>query len=161
MSNTLNLREIKAAETAQPVPPSVVKRHPVVPREVTFKVEYDAPTGESFSSELTSKVLNGEGRILKTRVLSRLIGNINVDNVSPDELARLEALARASIQLVNAPEWVDEWCAQDNQLLAGINAVLVEHENRFFRGNSPEGQADARDARVRVASAFSSEAAAT
>lgn len=150
MSKTLDLRKVKAdAETAAETTPAK-SNSPVIPRDIEFTVNYNAPDGESYSADLTSRVCDGNGRTLRNRVLASLLNGLSRQAVGEDEYIRYEALARVSTQLVDMPEWMNTWVSQDDELLANINAVLMEHEYRFFRGNTPQGEGGERLARIRV-----------
>jgi len=146
---TLNLREMKE-EAAKVEPAPAPLKSELTPREITFQVSYDAPDGQSHTADLTSKILDGEGRNLRTRLVIKLRNGMTVESLGNDEVARISALANIATQLVLLPDWVEYWAKQDNELLAYINAVLLEHEYRYFRGNNTAGEEGAGKPRVRV-----------
>lgn len=146
---TLNLREMKE-EAAKSEPAPTPLKTELVPREITFQVSYDAPDGQCYTADLTSKILDGEGRNLRTRLVIKLRNGMTVESLGNDEVARIGALANIATQLVLLPDWVEYWAKQDNELLAYINAVLLEHEYRYFRGNNTASEEGERKPRIRV-----------
>lgn len=156
MAKKLDLRELKADAEKEPTSVDAPKeRFEIVSREIDFTIKYDAPDGNTYNESLRSKVLDGDGRITKTRIFNRLTAGMVVANIHPNEELRLEAISRVMAQLVEMPAWVAEWVGQDNDLLANLNAILVEHESRYFRGNSEKGEAGEVKSRISVDNPFS------
>jgi hypothetical protein len=156
MSKKLDLRELKADAEKEPAAVDAPKeRFEVVSREIDFTITYDAPDGNTYNESLRSRVLDGDGRITKTRIFNRLTAGMIVTNLPQNEELRLEAISRVMAQLVEMPNWVAEWIGQDNDLLASLNAILVEHESRYFRGNSEKGEAGEVKSRISVNNPFS------
>ena len=163
MSNKkIDLRKVKAeAEAPSPIQELKEERFEVIPREIQFTVNYDAPDGNHISETLTSRVLDGDGRLAKTRVFNRLTSGLNLKVLPHAEEMRIEAIARLAAQLVDLPEWLSEAMSMDNELLAHINTTLVEHEARYFRGNAKKGEDGQVTARVSIDSPFSEDKATT
>ena len=156
MSKKLDLRELKADAEKEPTSIDTPKeRFEVVSRDIDFTITYDAPDGNTYNESLRSRVLDGDGRIAKTRIFNRLTAGMIVTNLPQNEELRLEAISRVMAQLVEMPAWVAEWVGQDNDLLANLNAILVEHESRYFRGNSEKGEAGEVKSRISVDNPFS------
>jgi len=140
---TVNLRQLK--EDAESVvtntdDATTNDRTPVVSRKMTFPITYDAPNGETYTDDLHSIILNSDGRLTKTRVFNSLTQGMIASSLPESEQLRLEALARLVTQLDDAPDWVTIWAGEDMELLSEINAVLVRHENAYFRGNNRTGE---------------------
>ena len=152
----IDLRQVKAeAEAPAPIQELKEERFELTPREVQFTVNYDAPDGSQISETLTSRVLDGDGRLAKTRVFNRLTSGLNLAVLPQEEELRLDAIARLAAQLVDLPEWLSDAMSMDNELLAHINTILVEHERRYFRGNAKKSEEGAVAPRVSIDSPFS------
>lgn len=122
----------------------------LTPREIVFTVSYDSPEGKDLNASLKSRVLDADGRMAKMRIVAQLTRGVDVDQLSQEDHYRVDALARLSVQLLDAPEWVFEAAGMDLELLIKINSILLEHETRFFRGNTRKGEADTLKERVRT-----------
>lgn len=159
MSKKLDLRSMKAEAEApiQDVTDVKEERFELTPREVQFTVHYDSPDGDVITDTLTSRVLDGDGRLAKTRVFNRLTSGLNLAVLPQDEELRLDAIARLVAQIVDLPEWLSQAMSMDNELLAYINTTLVEHERRYFRGNSKKSEDGQGAPRVSIDSPFSEE----
>lgn len=154
MSKSIDLRQLREDAAAEAAPPVTTTKHKVVEREHSFSITYDAPDGQTYSADLVSRILDGAGRLLRAKVGARLLNGMSSSSMSKDDIARIEALAQVSVQLVDIPEWLDTWVAQDDVLLVQLHSLLMEHEYRYFRGNTPEGANDERVARIRLDSAL-------
>ena len=163
MSKKLDLRKVKSEAEAQPTIESTgqVERFELVPRSVSFDISYDAPDGQIYNETLISKVLDGDGRLSKTRVFNRLTGGMVMSSLPESEQLRIDALARVMTQLERLPQWVADWIGQDNTLLGNINTILVEHESRYFRGNAQKSEDNTPKIRVRIDSPFSQDTSST
>jgi hypothetical protein len=154
MGKTLDLRKLKTEAEAAAVEASPAdaldERTPVVPRDMTFTVSYDAPDGEVYAADLHSVILDSDGRMTKTRVMNGLTRGMTATTLPEGELLRLEALARVITQIKDAPEWVLDWAGQDLEFLSELNALLVRHENAYFRGNNRKGEGGALKPRISV-----------
>ncbi len=154
MSKTLDLRQLKtdaqAATLDNSAADALEKRTDVVSRQMTFTVTYDAPDGVVYNDDLQSVILDSDGRMTKARVFNGLTRGMTVESLPESEHLRLDALARVITQIDNAPEWVLEWAGQDLDLLSELNAVLVRHENAYFRGNNRQGEGGALKPRISV-----------
>lgn len=151
---SLNLNQIAAAamqdvQDAKGEAQETDTRFEITPAVIHFTLAYDAPTGEDHEVQLTSKVLDADGRMAKSRVYAQLTRGINADLASQEDRFRFEALSRAAIQLQEPPEWLVSALGMDLDLLIHINGILVEHENRYFRGNARKGEEGQIKARVR------------
>ena len=149
---TVNLRQMKAdAEAAATSPADVsVERTPVVPRQLTISVTYDAPDGVTYTDDLQSVILDSDGRMTKTRVMNSLTQGMIMTSMPEGEQLRLEALARLVTQLDDAPDWVMNWAGEDLEFLSVINDALVKHENAYFRGNTRKGEGGALKPRISI-----------
>jgi hypothetical protein len=116
-----------------------VERVELTPREISFNIVYDAPDGNTYETALKSAVLNADGRLLKTKILTQLSRGMNPDLLPQDERVRLDYIARCAVQLKDPPKWLTDGIGEDNELLIQVVSVLLEHESRFFRGNSRKG----------------------
>ena len=152
MSKKLDLRKLKAdAESAVvEVKQESEERTDVIPREVTFSLSYDAPDGEVYQDDVLSIILDSDGRLTKTRVFNGLTRGMIAGSLPESEQLKLDALARVLTQLKDPPDWVIKWAGEDMELLSHINAALVEHETRYFRGNNRKGEGGALKPRVSV-----------
>jgi len=156
MSKKVDLRQAKKEAEQPPVEDiRTTERYEVTPKEVNFSISYDSPAGETINATLTSRVLDGDGRMAKTRVYNRLMAGLDQTRLPRDEELRIEALSRVAAQLTDLPDWLSEAVAMDNELLGYINMTLVEHEKRYFRGYAEKGESGEVKARVRVSSPFS------
>ena len=146
----LDLRDIKKeAETPK------VEEKALTPREIDFSFDYIKPDGDTQSVTLKSRVLDGEGRMVKMRVLSALTRDLYFDALPLEDRSRLEALSRCTAQLVDPPKWVRDTLSEDNEVLIGIHNILVEHETRYFRSGLGQGEEAVTKKRVSfVVSAF-------
>lgn len=146
---------VEAKQQEDVIQPVDEKRVQLTPRDITFCVSYDGPDGVDYSADLTSKVMDSDGRLAKARVIAQLTRGMNPDTLGQEDRYRVEALARISIQLVEPPKWIYDFTGQDVELLVHINNILMEHENRYFRSNARQSEEGEIKARVRsVVSAF-------
>ena len=157
MTKTLDLRQIK--EDAESF--TEEKKTQVIDRKLTLSISYDAPDGETYQDDIVSEILTSDTRLTKTRVFNRLTQGMIVSTLPQGEQLRLEALARLVTQVKDAPAWVIKWAGEDMDLLSDLNAALVEHETRYFRGNSRQGEGGEIKPRILINSALSEEAGAT
>lgn len=165
MSKKLDLRQIKedsqqAGESAMQ-PEVKTERYEITPREVSFTVAYDTPEGEHHEATLFSRVLDGDGRLQRTRVYNRLVQGIDIYAIPEAEQLRLDAISRILTQIENLPEWVIRWIGMDVDFLSRLNAVLVGHESRYFRGNAEKGEGGKVKTRVSITSPFDQDAETT
>lgn len=162
MTNKFNMREElqrESKEASAAVSETKKERWDIVPREVSFTVTYDAPDGQCYVAELISIAPDAECRAIKARAYARLLNGLVPSMLPQEELLRLDALARAIAQTKQLPKWVEEWISCDNELLGNINRVLVEHETRFFRGNSIKSENGQIQPRVSINTALFEKAA--
>lgn len=137
--------EVKDAKAGTPQ-----KRVELCPREINFDVEYDSPEGKDYRASLKSRVLDADGRLAKMRVFASLTRGLDVSQLSQEDHYRCDASARLAVQLIDPPDWVLSSAGMDLDLLIQINSALLEHETRYFRGASRQGEGDQVEARVRV-----------
>lgn len=142
--------EVQQAKELPPAAADVEERVKLTPREIVFTIGYDAPDGKDYSADIKSKVIDADGRLAKTRLLAQLTRGLNPDSLSQEDRYRFEALARAAVQLVEPPSWLIDAIGEDLELLISVNNILLEHENRYFRGNSRKGEGSSLKARVRT-----------
>jgi hypothetical protein len=110
------------------------------PREQVFNVTYQSPDGE-VKVAVTSRVMNADERSKAARVRATLAG-VSWHMLSPDDQARIYALAHVSIQLRNVPQALSRWVAEDDALLFQLQRACSEHADRFFRGDGGPGTGD-------------------
>lgn len=122
----------------------------LIPRELEFEIEFDAPDGKSYNQKLVSKIMDGDDRLTQQRVIQKLCAGVLFDNLSYAERLRIDALSRCLTQIKEAPDFISEWIGEDDQLLAEINTILVEHETRYFRGNARKGADGSAEKRVSI-----------
>ena len=146
----INLREMKEQAEKESLEVESEQRTKLTPRVVSFSIEYDSPTGETYQDTLKSKVMDGEARLIKNRVFSQLVRGTTLESLPLDERLRLEAIARVTAQVVNPPEWFNEWCVQDVDLLKGVNDLLLDHERMFLQSNTRTSKTGERRTRVSI-----------
>lgn len=155
-NKSLDLRQLaQAAEQevseAKAEPSPVDEREPLTPRDISFSIEYDSPTGEDLNATVRSVVLDADGRMAKTRVMQQLGRGLVFDTLPQEDRYRIDALSRVAVQLKDAPQWLIDAVGEDLDLLVNVNNTLLEHENRYFRGNLRKGKDSEIKTRVRVA----------
>jgi hypothetical protein len=155
-NSTINLKSVaeSAKEDVEQAKDDVIstpdeKRVTLTPREITFELDYDAPDGTDYTSNLVSKVMDTDGRLAKARVVSSLTRGLSSESLGQEDRFRIEALGRLSIQLIEPDEWVLNAAGEDIELLIHINNILLEHETRYFRGNTRKSHDDKIQARIR------------
>lgn len=147
---TTAFADVSEAKKPTLVPANNSERVQLTPRVISFKIAYDAPDGKDYSADLESKVLDSDGRMAKMRVSAQLTRGLDLDHLSQEDLYRIDSLSRLAVQLVEPPKWLVEFAGMDLDLLIQINNILLEHETRYFRGNSRKGEGEALEERVRV-----------
>lgn len=141
----IDLRDV--VEDARNYEEASAPKFDLMPRELEFEIQFDAPDGKSYTEKLISKIMDGDDRLTQQRVIQRLCSGVLFDNLSYAEKLRIDAISRALTQIKDVPDFIAQWVGEDDQLLAEINEILVEHETRYFRGNarkSAEGSAEKR-----------------
>lgn len=146
-ASTLNLADMKRQAEKQVVEAEKPKEK--LTRKVeSFEVRYNSPEGMKHAV-LQSKIMGGEDRLTLSRLCANM-GGSSWDSIPPSLQARIYALAVCTVQLQDPPRWVYEWMQMDDALLDGIYTFLVEHEQKFFRTGSGEGEANTSEQRVVV-----------
>lgn len=145
----LNLRNLKqeAQEELSKESPKIEQK--LTPRNLDIVIEYDAPDGKTYKDTLVSSIVDSQGRMLMTRIVSRLASGMVFDDLPYIEKLRISALARATAQVKDPPEWFEKWVAEDDDLLFYLNEKLVEHETNFFRRNVEESEKGETKRRIR------------
>ena len=156
--STINLRELTAKVQEEAVVAPIEKPLNYVEREIEFNISYVTPDGKTLSSKVKSRVLDGKARNLKAHVLTSLMGGLRAEAFWADDLYRLEAISRVATQIVDIPQWLDEWCQQDTELLAKVTNILLEHETRYFRLHDTQGEGSQAKSRISIDSPFSEKA---
>jgi len=142
--------EVQASKQDEAViQPADDKRVKLTPREIVFSLSYDGPDGQDYSADITSKVMDSDGRLARARVVAQLTRGMNPDTLGQEDRFRVEALGRISIQLIEPPQWIYDFTGQDLELLIHINQILMEHETRYFRSNARQSETGEIKARVR------------
>jgi hypothetical protein len=139
-----------AASKEELLPSPHTERYELTPREVAISLEYQAPDGVDYSAEIISVILDGDARQAKTRVLSQLTRGVNLETMTQEDKYRYEALSRLVTQIKEPPDWLLGFAAEDLELLIYITGLLVEHETRYFRGNTNKSEAGEGASRVRA-----------
>jgi len=139
-----------AASKGEGITSPTAERYPLTSREITISLEYQAPDGVDYSADIKSIILDGDARQAKTRVLAQLTRGLNPDNLVAEDRYRTEALSRLVTQVKDSPEWLLNFAAEDLELLVYITGLLVEHETRYFRGNTTEDKDGEGAGRVRA-----------
>lgn len=154
-------QEVEDAKAPADGPEHTDTRVKLIEREISVNIDYDGPDGKDYSTVLTSKIMDANARLAKARVVSQLTRGLNYDSLSQEDKFRVEALSRASIMLQEPDQWVYDFMGEDLELLLTINNILMEHEARYFRGNSRQGEGDEIKPRVRSSVAAFAEESAT
>lgn len=154
-------KEVEEAKAPADEPHIHDKRVKLIEREISFEISYDGPDGKDYTDTLTSKIMDADARLAKARVVGQLTRGLSYDALSQEDRFRVEALSRASIMLVEPPQWVYDFMGEDIELLLTINNILMEHEARYFRGNARQGEGEEVKPRVRsTVAAFAEESPA-
>jgi hypothetical protein len=119
------------------------------PRVVVFDVEYELQ-GEKKSCKLTSKVMDAGARQKYDRLLATLSAGLTFEQLPLETQNRYASLARIMAQSIDAPDWLLEACAEDLDFAYGLTMRLVEHEVRFFRNDSTNGENSERRPRFSI-----------
>jgi|LakMenE18May11ns_1017448.scaffolds.fasta_scaffold9799970_2 hypothetical protein len=109
------------------------------PRVIVFDIEYTLQ-GENKSCKLTSKVMDASARQKYDRLLATLSAGLTFEHLPLETQNRYASLARIMAQTIDAPDWLLEASAEDLDFAYGLTMRLVEHEVRFFRNNSSNGE---------------------
>lgn len=154
--------EVKESKAPTDEPSHNDERINLIEREISFELSYDGPDGKDYSEILNSKIMDADSRLAKARVIGTLTRGLAYESLSQEDKFRVEALSRASIMLVDPPQWVYDFMGIDLELLLTINNILMEHEARYFRGNARKGQGEEIKPRVRsTVAAFAEESPAS
>lgn len=146
MSKKVNLREAKE-KASTPVQEEAAK---LTAREIEFGIEYDSPEGDVKKTKIRSKVLDGDGRLVKMRLMAQLAGGVSVDTIGAEERYRLDVLSKCVAQIQDPAQWVLDAMSEDNEFLIEVHKVLMEHENRYFRRDDGAGDPDKRKPRISI-----------
>lgn len=119
----------------------------LTPRAQTWNLTYTAPNGQSFSGACVSTVPDGDGRIEIARKMARLCEG-SWESLPMDEAYRLRALSTLSIQLSEAPDWVNKWSVEDDELLFALYGRALKHTTAWFLGTGESGEEDEAKPRV-------------
>jgi len=144
---TLDLRSVSDAADVAPA-----ESAPLVGRELPLNVTYTSPKGKTYSDAVVSRILDGEGRQKRARAAAILAG-VPWAHMPPTEAMRCWALATLSTQLVDPPEWLNEWAPQHDALLFRLANECYDHDTQFFRGGRGTGDDGEEIACVVVSSA--------
>ena len=109
------------------------------PRVIVFDVEYELQ-GQKKSCKLTSKIMDAGTRQKYDRLLATLSAGLTFEQLPLETQNRYASLARIMAQSIDAPDWLLEACAEDLDFAYGLTMRLVEHEVRFFRNNTSNGE---------------------
>lgn len=112
---------------------------PLVKREIAIKLEYIDPEGMKHNASILSRVPDGDGRLKIDRQVALLAGGL-WSGFSPYSQARIEALAQLSVQLIHAPEWLNKWIVEDDELLFSLFEEVKKHNSLFFRSGLGQGE---------------------
>lgn len=109
-----------------------------IPRVVVLDIEYELH-GDKKSCKLTSKVMDAQARQKYDRLLASLSTGMTFNQLPFETQNRYTSLARIMAQCIDAPDWLLEACAEDLEFAYGLTVRLVEHEVKFFRNHSGNG----------------------
>ena len=119
------------------------------PRVIVFDVEYELQ-GQKKSCKLTSKVMDAGSRQKYDRLLATLSAGLTFEQLPLETQNRYASLARIMAQSIDAPDWLLEACAEDLDFAYSLTMRLVEHEVRFFRNDSSNGENTERRPRFSI-----------
>ena len=139
----IDLRGLKerASKEGQAAPAALT------PREQRWSVGYEAPSGQTLSATLVSRIASGDERIQIARMAADLAA-CPWQRLPPNQAARIWAMATLTVQLRDPPEWVLEWAQEDDSLLFSLFQQAAEHESLYFHGDVGEGAEDTQQRRL-------------
>jgi hypothetical protein len=111
-----------------------------VQRERLLRISFEAPTGQTLSAAVVSRVLDSERKLARDRACASLAAPSRFDDLPEMSRLRLWMLATVSQALVEPPAWLDHWCGESDALLTHIFAEVSAHERAFFRLDMGEGE---------------------
>ena len=111
-----------------------------VSREEEISFFYAQDNGTNKPYQITSRVLNGEGRTKMARIQTGLAGGLPFETLPVDEQGRITCIARIATQIKDCPEYLLEIASEDLDFCFELATQLVRHEMRYFRGIDSEGQ---------------------
>ena len=141
----MDLRQLPTANPSE--------SRPLVPRDLPLNVSYSDPTGTQHTAVLVSRIPDGDGRIAIDRRAAILAG-VPWTQLSEYAQARCEALSLVSVQLVDLPDWVNEWVTQDDAFLFALRGEIERHTAGWFLGSDGARQSEEGTARVFIRSSL-------
>jgi hypothetical protein len=122
---------------------------PLIKREIPIVVSYTDPEGVDHQDTIISKVPDGDGKLMIDRKMAVLAGS-NWDLLSPLSRLRIEAMAVLSVQIVNIPDWLNQWSVCDDDLLFQVREVLGRHTSLYFRADIGAGEGNEAGQRLAI-----------
>ena len=152
----LQKKSMSAEEEKAPVSPKQLgqtiaqEEDKFAKRLETFNLSYKQDDGKVLTTTLRSKIMDYDARLRYDRVLAELSSGMSFDNLPFETKNRYVCIARAICQLIDPPEWVLMKIGEDLELCYNIGGKLVDHETRFFRNNSGEGESNKAATRFQI-----------
>jgi len=109
-------------------------------RVENINITYFSDEGDEKKTSISSKVMDHEARLRYDRVLQELSNGLAFDNLPIETKNRYICMARIVCQCINAPDWLLKAAGEDLEFCYNLGGRLLEHESRFFRYNSGEGE---------------------
>lgn len=126
----------------------------LLPRTLPIQVWYDDPeSGERLETTVHSTVPGFEQKNRMARMEADMCSGRSFQALSPDQQMRLRSLARVTVQMSEAPEWVLRWASEDDDFLVLLANYCSMHETLFFRSDGPAGGQAPGRTRMAVSSA--------
>ena len=125
---------------------------PTTPREEIFRVVYTDPDGHRHETGMISRIMSGDERHVVGRMCALMSNGVPFDHLPAGVQARFYALSVVSVQGRDLPLWLESWMKEDAELLDAVFVALEGHEQRYFRGDTQEGEESKRISRVEISS---------
>ena len=116
------------------------KKKAFATRRESFNITYQLDNGSEKKESITSVVLDSTGRQMMNRIIVNLAGGVKIESLPAEEQGRISCLARIATQIEEPSDWLINTCGEDLDFCYYIAERLVDHETRYFRNNSGEGQ---------------------
>jgi hypothetical protein len=151
MRNLDLTRKAPASEPADPVDgvyanpevaPDASAAESLTPRVATLRLRVRNPeTGRVETIELESTVPGREARMRMAREALRLAGGAALQSLWPGDALYVTAMARILVQCSEIDK-SQRWFLDEPMTVAAVAEALVEHDQRYFRGDGSPGGDD-------------------